>query len=175
MPETPIRDIVDQCRVWESHADTDAQRIVKPTTEKAWPMYTVNEPACVPADQVVAAVGAPSVGLCEIEALLKCLLPTTPVQAPPPRPVPTKMEIMLESLLSNAPAPAALPPRTAITEMETMLQCLLPGAPTQTLRPCPVPKLVETFPGWSAEKFGASYMMISPHVAVERLRAGNGD
>ena len=24
--ETPIRDIVDRCRVWESHADTDARR-----------------------------------------------------------------------------------------------------------------------------------------------------
>ena len=22
-PETPIRDIVDRCRVWESHADSD--------------------------------------------------------------------------------------------------------------------------------------------------------
>ena len=146
---------------------------MKPKPEKTWPMYKVNEPACVPADQVVAAVGAPLVGLGDIEALLRRLLLTTPVQAPPPRPVPTKMEIMLERLLSNAAAP--LPLRTAITEMETMLECLLPGAPTQTLRPRPVPKLVETFPEWSVEKVGASYMMISPCVAVKRLRAGNGD
>ena len=26
-PETPIRDIVDRCRVWESHADTGVRRI----------------------------------------------------------------------------------------------------------------------------------------------------
>ena len=29
-PETPIRDIVDRCRVWESHADLDVQRASKP-------------------------------------------------------------------------------------------------------------------------------------------------
>ena len=33
-PETPIRDIVDRCRVWDSHADTDDQRVVKPMPEK---------------------------------------------------------------------------------------------------------------------------------------------
>ena len=32
------------------------RRIVKSTPERAVPVYTVNEPACVPADQVVAAV-----------------------------------------------------------------------------------------------------------------------
>ena len=47
-PETPIQDIVDRCRVWESHVDTDARRIVKPAPERAWPLYTVNEPAYVP-------------------------------------------------------------------------------------------------------------------------------
>ena len=58
-PETPIRDIFDRCRVWESHADMDARRIMKPTPERARPVYTVNEPACMPADQVVAAVAVP--------------------------------------------------------------------------------------------------------------------
>ena len=41
------------------------------------------------------------------------------------------------------------------------------------------PKLDETFPymlpGWSAEKVVANYMIISPHVAAERLRVGNAD
>ena len=73
-------DIVDRCRVLESHADTDARRIVKPTLERAQLVYTVNEPACVLADQVVATVTAPSVGLSDIKALLRCLLPTAPVQ-----------------------------------------------------------------------------------------------
>ena len=62
-PETPIRDIVDRCRVWESHTDTGIWRIVKPTPERALPVYTVDEPVCMPADWVVTAVMAPPVGL----------------------------------------------------------------------------------------------------------------
>ena len=46
-PETPIQDIVDRCRVWECHADTGMQRIVKPVPERALPVYTVDEPAYV--------------------------------------------------------------------------------------------------------------------------------
>ena len=46
-PETPIRDIVDLCRVWESHVDTGTWRIVKPAPERALLIYTVDEPACV--------------------------------------------------------------------------------------------------------------------------------
>ena len=134
-PETPIRDIVDRFRVWESHANTDARRNVKPAPERARPVYTVNEPA----DQAVVAVAAPPVGLGDLEALLICLLPTAPVQTPPPRPVPTEMVILLERLLSTAPIPAPTPPpRTAITGMETLLQCLLPGTPIPASRPRPV-------------------------------------
>ena len=29
-PETPIRDVVDQCRVWESYADPETRRVSKP-------------------------------------------------------------------------------------------------------------------------------------------------
>ena len=32
--EAPIRDIVDRCRVWESHTDTDDRRVVKSTPER---------------------------------------------------------------------------------------------------------------------------------------------
>ena len=94
--ETLIRDIVDRCRVWESHADT--RRIVKPAPERALLVYTVDEPACVPADRLVAAVTAPPVRPGDIEALLTCLLPTALVQTPPHQPVPTELEILLERL-----------------------------------------------------------------------------
>ena len=29
-PDTPLRDIVDRCRVWESHGTTDIRRVSKP-------------------------------------------------------------------------------------------------------------------------------------------------
>ena len=35
-PETPIRDVVDRCRVWESHADPEIRRVSKPSLE---PIY----------------------------------------------------------------------------------------------------------------------------------------
>ena len=42
-PETPIRDIVDRCWVWESHADTDNRRVSKPGTKRALPIDTVDD------------------------------------------------------------------------------------------------------------------------------------
>ena len=43
LPETPIRDIVDFCRVWESHADSDVRRISKPGPDRAFPTYVVSD------------------------------------------------------------------------------------------------------------------------------------
>ena len=36
-PETPIREIVDICRVWESHADPSARRLTKPNPDPIYP------------------------------------------------------------------------------------------------------------------------------------------
>ena len=38
-PETPIRDVVDRCRVWESHANPMVRRMTKPTPDMAYPTY----------------------------------------------------------------------------------------------------------------------------------------
>ena len=40
-PETPIRDVVDRCRVWESHADPVVRRISKPNPDPTYPAYAV--------------------------------------------------------------------------------------------------------------------------------------
>ena len=40
-PETPIRDVVDRCRVWESHADPIVRRMAKPTPDLTYPTYAV--------------------------------------------------------------------------------------------------------------------------------------
>ena len=42
-PETPIRDIVDCCQVWESHADSDNSRMGRSVPERALPIYTVSD------------------------------------------------------------------------------------------------------------------------------------
>ena len=55
-PETPIWNIVDRCRVWESHAGSDTRRLSKPGPDKALPIYTVNESGCGMDNRLVAAV-----------------------------------------------------------------------------------------------------------------------
>ena len=42
-PETPIRDIVDRCRVWESHADPASRRLTKLNTDPIYPAYVVGK------------------------------------------------------------------------------------------------------------------------------------
>ena len=42
-PETPIRDVVDQCRVWESHAGPIVRRMTKPTPDMTYPTYAVGD------------------------------------------------------------------------------------------------------------------------------------
>ena len=58
-PETPIRDIVDRCRVWESHADSDVQRASKPGPDTVFPAYSVSDPEGRVDDLRVAAVATP--------------------------------------------------------------------------------------------------------------------
>ena len=80
--------------------------------ERAHPVYALSEPTLGPMEQVVAAVTSPSVGIADLETMLKRLLPAVPAQAPPPLSAPT--------------------------EIEAMLKCLLPGTPTQVPQPRPV-------------------------------------
>ena len=40
-PETPIRDVVDRCRVWESHSDLAVRRVSKPSPDPIYPAYVV--------------------------------------------------------------------------------------------------------------------------------------
>ena len=43
-PDTPLRDIVDRCRVWESHGSSEMRRSSKPIPEPVYPTYVVEEP-----------------------------------------------------------------------------------------------------------------------------------
>ena len=42
-PETPIRDVVDCCRVWESHAYPIVHRMTRPTPDMMYPTYAVGD------------------------------------------------------------------------------------------------------------------------------------
>ena len=42
-PETPIRDVVDRCRIWESNADPEVQWISKPSLDPIYQAYVVGD------------------------------------------------------------------------------------------------------------------------------------
>ena len=152
-PEIPIQDIVDCCRVWESHADTEARRFSKPGPERALPIYTVNEPGCGVEDRMVAAVTIPPAAPDPLETLFRRLLPTPVVPALPPKPVPTELERLLQRLLVEAQAPNPVPPvKNGITDSPdepidrdwAAVVCLSCGKAGHGVSRCP--KLNETFP-----------------------------
>ena len=72
-------------------------------------MYAVSEQTLVPTEQVIAAITGPSVGLADLEAMLKRLLPTVLAQAPPPHTAPTDIEAMLKRVLTGTPTQAPQP------------------------------------------------------------------
>ena len=61
--ETPIRDIVDRCRVWESYADPSARRLTKPSPDPIYPAYAVGD-----ADYNIETTRVAEVSREEIEA-----------------------------------------------------------------------------------------------------------
>ena len=121
-PETPIRDVVDHCRVWESHANPIVRRMTKPTPAMTYPTYAVGDAdkdrevikvdavTGVRSDQnllrrIVSAVErlAPTQEISDIEILLLQLTRVQP-DGPAPvvdTPVPPTLEQMLRSVLEG--------------------------------------------------------------------------
>ena len=73
-PETPIWDVVDRCRVWESHADPEIRQISKPNPEPTYPTYAVNESEHGAEAVRVVTVNKPNNSLDQVEELMKRLL-----------------------------------------------------------------------------------------------------
>ena len=139
-PETPIQDIVDRCRVWESHADSDVRSFSKPGPDRALPTYMVSDSGCRTEYRMVAAVTTSQSAPDQLETLLRWLLPGPVVPPPPPKPVPSILEQLLQHLLAGAqarkPAPAAT---TRSSDIESLLQSLLPRNMASATRPRPGP------------------------------------
>ena len=128
-------------------------------------------------EQVIVAINGPSVELTDLEAMLKRLLQDVLAQAPPPCSAPTDIEAMLKRLLPGMLTQAPQPrPATSRRDWSTVF-CFSCGQYGHGVGRCP--KLDVTFPfmlpGWSTEMIGDYYAMISPRLAAERIRAGNGN
>ena len=86
-PDTPLRDIVDRCRVWESHAVPEVRRVSKPMPEPVYPTYVVKQSEYETEPVQVITVNKPSSPVDHSEELLKNVLAVlTPAVPPPPPP-----------------------------------------------------------------------------------------
>ena len=66
-PDTHIRELVDRCRVCESHADPEVRRISKPSSD---PTYVVGDSDSISETKRVAAVTRPKSGPDQLEDML---------------------------------------------------------------------------------------------------------
>ena len=114
-----------------------------------------------------------------VEQLLQRLLSGTQSRQPIPAAVAgtSGLETLLQNLLSGNLAPVPLHRLGSIRQDWTSVVCFSCGKAGHSATRCPA--LDESFPfmllGWKAEKEGGGYVMISPRVAAERHRVGNGD
>ena len=92
-PDTPLRDIVDRCRVWESHAEPKVRRVSKPM---------VNESEYETEPVRVVTVNKPNSSVDQMEELLKRLLTvlTPAVPTPAKTPETSPMDKLVQLLLS---------------------------------------------------------------------------
>ena len=100
----PLRDIVDRCRVWESHGSPEARRISKPMPEPVYPTYVVEQPDYETEPVCVVTVNKPNSPVDKNEELLlkKLLEVLTPAVPPPVRaPDVSPLEKLVQLLLSE--------------------------------------------------------------------------
>ena len=83
-PETPIRDVVDRCCIWESHADPAVRRASKPSPDSIYPAFVVGNSDSISETTRVAAVTQPRSGPDQLEDLLRQLLMAVDSPAPIP-------------------------------------------------------------------------------------------
>ena len=110
-PDTPLRDIVDRCRVWESHGATETRRVSKPVPEPVYPTYMVgqsdynDEPVCV------VSVNKQNNQMDQTDELLKKLLETlttaasSPIRMPEITPLEKLTQLLISETEKREPAP----------------------------------------------------------------------
>ena len=135
-PETPIPDVVDRCRVWESHANPEVRRISKPSPDPIYPAYVVGDSDNIGETRRVAADTRPKPGPDQLEDILKRLLAGmgAPVSVPAPVPEMPAVETLLQRLVAETqsrPPPVESPPEPV--GLEKLFTSYLSGQQAPTL------------------------------------------
>ena len=92
-----------RCRVWESHADPEIQRVSKPGPEPVYPAYVVSESDKGVNDIRVVAVATPKSTPDQVEDIFRRLLGSAaaPTLVPATVPEPPAVERLLQRLVKE--------------------------------------------------------------------------
>ena len=134
-PNTPLRDIVDRCRVWESHTYPEVRRVSKPIPEPAYPTYVVEQSEYETEPVQVVTLNKPNSSVDQSEELLKKILAVLTLIVSPPARAPEKspMDKLVQLLLSETAKRKPVPPTPVEPPgLETLLQTYF--AEQQSLR-----------------------------------------
>ena len=177
-PETPMSDIVDSCRVLESHRDVETE---PRTRSDRRPIHAVCQVAVD--DQIRTPLSETE----SLEDIISKLLPTPASPKTWKDPIPSDQDLLVQRLLGTlAPSQPVVQKRSAVTELETALlnwlpvgtvkedtvvsprasavsanRCFSCGIWTHTTENCRT--LDESFPflpiGWRAERVGDQFIL----------------
>ena len=117
-PDTPMSDIVDCCRVWESHRDVETE---PRTSADRRPADAVCQ---VTVDEQIPTASPETEPL---DNIIKKLLPTPVPPTPRDHPIPSDRDLLIQRLLGTLiPSKPVVQERSVVTELETMLLNWLP-------------------------------------------------
>ena len=189
-PETPIRDVVDRCRVWESHADPAINRTRKPTTDPLYPTFAVGGAESNYDITKVAVFTEPKSDQDKLVDVIRRTLANTEIPNPEPEiqdilerlqqllreSVPNTLEQTLESLLDGRRPRQRQPPRLRQQRRDmTGVICFSCGRPGHTAMRCP--DFNETLPflqpGWRTAERPGGVTILPPLALTDRRRAEN--
>ena len=122
-PETPMRNVVDRCRVWESHADPEIRRVSKPGPEPVYPAYVVGESDDGVDEVQVATINQPD----QVEDLLRRLLTSMAPPVPVLAPVPMVEKLLQRLVVENQRRPPAPVIRDEPVGLEKLPRSYLSG------------------------------------------------
>ena len=116
--DTPMADIVDCCRVWESHIEVAIKQQARTDRHPARAVCQVTEDEQSP-------VESPETVL--LEDIIRKLLPTPSPPPPEAAPIPSDQDLLIQRLIGAiCPSQLVAQERSKLTDLETMLLNWLP-------------------------------------------------